>query len=80
LTIGGGLDTKVHRRLTQNLILSWDETPMGRVERTREIARRRTRRAKLKKLRKKFAQAQTESEKADLRDKVRKMSPLVSLG
>jgi hypothetical protein len=53
---------------------------MGRVERTREIARRRTRRAKLKKLRKKFAQAQTESEKADIRDKVRKMSPMVTLG
>lgn len=52
---------------------------MGRVERTREIARRRTRRAKLKKIRARFAAAKTESEKADLRDKVRKISPLVIL-
>jgi hypothetical protein len=52
---------------------------MGRVERTREIARRRTRRTKLKKLRRQFAQAKTESEKADLKEKVRKLSPLVTL-
>ncbi|MGD9854536.1 MAG: DUF6800 family protein [Planctomycetaceae bacterium] len=52
---------------------------MGRVERTREIARRRVRRAKLKKLRGRFAVAKTESEKADLREKVRKISSLVSL-
>lgn len=53
---------------------------MGRVERTREIARRRARRAKLKKLRKQYAEAKTESEKADLQEKVRKLSPLVKLG
>lgn len=52
---------------------------MGRVERTREIARRRARRTKLKRLRQQYANAKTESEKADLREKVRKLSPLVTL-
>ena len=52
---------------------------MGRVERSREIARRRTRRAKLKKLRAKFAAAKTESEKDTLRDKAFRVSPLASL-
>lgn len=52
---------------------------MGRVERDREIARRRTRRAKLKKLRAKFAAATTESEKDALRDKAFRVSPLASL-
>ena len=52
---------------------------MGRVERSREIARRRTRRAKLKKLREKFAQAKTESEKDALREKAFRVSPLASL-
>lgn len=52
---------------------------MGRVERTREIARRRTRRAKLKKYRAKFAAATSESEKEEIRAKVRKISPLVDL-
>ena len=52
---------------------------MGRVERDREIARRRTRRAKLKKLREKFAAAQSESEKDALREKAFRVSPLASL-
>ncbi len=51
---------------------------MGRVERTREIARRRTRRVKLKKLRKQYAEAKTESAKADIKEKLRKLSPLAS--
>lgn len=52
---------------------------MGRVERSREIARRRSRRAKLTKLRKAYAEAKTESEKTDIQEKVRKLSPLVTL-
>ncbi len=52
---------------------------MGRVERTREIARRRTRRAKLAKLRRQHAEAKSEGEKTDIQEKVRKLSPLVTL-
>lgn len=52
---------------------------MGRVERTREIARRRARRVKLKKLRQRFANAKTEAEKADVRVRVRKLSPFATL-
>ena len=39
---------------------------MGSIERTREIRRRRSRRAKLKKLREKFAKATSEADKAAL--------------
>ena len=39
---------------------------MGRVERDREIARRRTRRAKLKKLRAKFDTAKSQDEKDEI--------------
>ena len=53
---------------------------MGRVERTREIARRRVRRTKHKKLKRQYANAKNESEKADLVEKVRKISPFVELG
>lgn len=53
---------------------------MGRVERDREIARRRTRRAKLKKLRAKFDTAKTQSEKDELFAKARKLSPFVVFG
>lgn len=52
---------------------------MGRVERSREIARRRNRRATLKTLRKAYAEAKTESEKQDIREKVRKISPFAEL-
>ena len=52
---------------------------MGRIERTREIARRRTRRAKLAKLRAKFAKATTEGEKATIQEQVRRLSPFVIL-
>jgi len=52
---------------------------MGRIERTREIARRRTRRAKLKKLRKSYAKASSRSEKEDLQAKARKISPFAIL-
>lgn len=52
---------------------------MGRVERSRELARRRTRRTKLKKLRGRFAKAKSEAEKADLLAKVRRISPFAKL-
>jgi len=52
---------------------------MGRVERDREIARRRTRRAKLKKLRAKFEAAQSQSEKDEIFARARKLSPFVDL-
>ncbi len=52
---------------------------MGRVERGREIARRRKRRDTVKKIRFQYSQAKTESEKEDLRAKMRKVSPFVNL-
>lgn len=52
---------------------------MGRVERDREIARRRTRRAKLKKLRAKYEAAQSQGEKDEIFAKARKLSPFVDL-
>jgi hypothetical protein len=50
---------------------------MGRVERDREIARRRTRRAKLKKLRSKYDAATNQTEKDEIFAKARKLSPFV---
>lgn len=52
---------------------------MGRVERGREIAARRTRRAKLKKLRAQFAEAKSDAEKDAIREKAFKVSPLAKL-
>ncbi len=52
---------------------------MGRVERTREIARRRKRRVQLKKLRGRFAAAGSESEKAEITAKARRLSPFINL-
>ncbi|MEZ6048154.1 MAG: DUF6800 family protein [Planctomycetaceae bacterium] len=53
---------------------------MGRIERSREIARRRTRRVKLTKLRKKFAAAKTDAEKQALQEKATRVSQFVVLG
>lgn len=50
---------------------------MGRVERDRELARRRKRRAKLKKLRAKFAAALSQADKDEIFLKARKLSPFV---
>jgi hypothetical protein len=52
---------------------------MGRVERSREIARRRARRAKVKKLRTKFEGAKSATEKAEIRDRMHRVSPFVAL-
>ena len=52
---------------------------MGRVERDRELARKRKRRAKLKKYRVAYAKASSESDKAEILAKVRKISPFAVL-
>jgi hypothetical protein len=52
---------------------------MGRVERDREIARRRSRRAKLKKLRTRFAKATDQAAKNAIIEKVRRLSPFAQL-
>jgi hypothetical protein len=53
--------------------------PMGRVERDREIARRRSRRVKLKKLRKLYAKADSKGRKDELLAKARRLSPFIEL-
>ena len=68
------------RRVAPARNSSITSTSMGRTERTREIARRRARREKLKKLRQRFANAKSEAEKADLRAKVARVSPFAPLG
>lgn len=50
---------------------------MGSVERTREIRRRRTRRAKLAKLRIRYHAATSEADKAQILGKARLVSPLI---
>lgn len=50
---------------------------MGRVERDREIARRRTRRVKLKKLRARYTRATNRTDKDAIMAKARKLSPFI---
>ena len=52
---------------------------MGRNERQRESARRRSRKVKLQKLRSRFAAAKTETDKTAIRAKVQRLSPFVVL-
>ncbi len=52
---------------------------MGRIERQRELARRRTRRVKVKKLRARFAKATDNTTKEQILAKMRRVSPLVDL-
>lgn len=52
---------------------------MGRIERTREIARRRKRKVQLQKLRARYAAATSESEKAEILAKARRLSSFVTL-
>ena len=52
---------------------------MGRIERTREIARRRKRKVQLQKLRIRFAAATSESEKSEILAKARRLSSFVTL-
>ena len=50
---------------------------MSRTERGRELARRRARKDKLKKLRTKYAAAKTDAERQTITEKARKVSPFV---
>lgn len=52
---------------------------MPRDERSRELARKRHRRAKLKKLREKYAKASDRAERETIEEKVRKISPFAVL-
>lgn len=52
---------------------------MGRREKDRELARKRTRKAKLKKLRKAYAAAKTGAEKQEIQQKVFRISPFAVL-
>ena len=52
---------------------------MGRVERSREIARRRKRRVQIKKMRARYAAATSEGEKAEVLAKARRMSPFLEM-
>ena len=52
---------------------------MGRIERQRELARRRTRKVKLKKLRARFAKATDTGTKELILQKVRRLSPFLNL-
>jgi hypothetical protein len=52
---------------------------MGRVERDREIARRRARGAKLKKLKIRFSKATDQASKNAILAKVRRISPFAQL-
>ena len=52
---------------------------MGRVERTRELHRRRHRRAKLKKLRATFKSTADKSKQQEVIQKVKRLSPFVDL-
>ena len=55
------------------------DASMGRVERDREIARRRTRRTKLKKLRARLAKATDQATKNLILAKVRRISPFAKM-
>lgn len=52
---------------------------MPRTERGRELARRRARKDKLKKLRTKYAAAKTDAERQEIFQKARKISPFVEM-
>ncbi|WP_437194431.1 DUF6800 family protein [Planctomicrobium sp. SH527] len=51
---------------------------MGRIERSREIARRRSRKVKVKKLRARFAVAKNDADKAALVEKLQRVSPFAT--
>ncbi|MBA3312595.1 MAG: hypothetical protein M3552_06060 [Planctomycetota bacterium] len=52
---------------------------MPRTERGRELARRRARKDKLKKLRTKYAAAKTDADKQLIFEKARKISPFIKM-
>lgn len=51
---------------------------MGRIERTRELAKRRKRKSQITKLRKQHSEAKSDDEKNAILTKARKMSPFIS--
>lgn len=53
---------------------------MPKVERARELTRRRSRKAKLKKYRAKYAAASNDAEREEIAAKVRRISPFAVLG
>ncbi|MEM7811564.1 MAG: DUF6800 family protein [Planctomycetota bacterium] len=53
---------------------------MPKVERARELTRRRSRKAKLKKYRAQYAAAKTDAERDEIAAKVRRISPFAVLG
>lgn len=53
---------------------------MGRIERQRELARRRKRRTQLQKFRARFAKAKTQGDKDAIAEKVFRISPFAELG
>ncbi len=52
---------------------------MGRIERQRELARQRTRKVKMKKLRTRYAEAKTDADKKAIADKMFRVSPFASI-
>ena len=52
---------------------------MGRIERQRELARQRTRKVKIKKLRVLYAAAKTDADKKAIEDKMFRISPFAPL-
>jgi hypothetical protein len=52
---------------------------MGRIERSRELARRRHRKVKIKKLRGRYAKADSRTEKLTILQKARRLSPFIDL-
>ena len=77
VSIQCSLDTRSAHKMGVNCLIR-KGLHMGRVERDREIARRRTRRAKLKKLRAKFDTAKSQDEKDEIFAKAKKLSPFIS--
>jgi hypothetical protein len=65
--------------LQRYLIGIEERIDMGRVERDREIARRRTRRVKLQKLRKLYAKADSKGQKDEIVAKIRRISPFAEV-
>ena len=52
---------------------------MPRTERARELARRRTRKDKVKKLRARYAAAKTDAERQEIFLKARRISPFIEM-
>ncbi|MCA8983009.1 MAG: hypothetical protein KDA76_04550 [Planctomycetaceae bacterium] len=52
---------------------------MPRIERDRELARKRTRKVKLRKFRAQYAAAKNQTEKQEILEKARRISPFINL-